>query len=192
VSTRDGFSKEVVVTVGKRANYACSNPECHATTTGPHSRTDRSVNIGVAAHMTAAARGGPRYDASLTPEVRSSAENGIWLCQNCAKKADSDPERFPVVLLQEWKFRVEAAADLTMGHAASGVTGRAPHDEIERARLRDERVQRILKDWPRSGNAAQVIDTYADLSREQKAELYDTAYALYKRGRRPERNPFRG
>jgi hypothetical protein len=33
----------------------------------------------------AASRGGPRYDASLTPEDRANATNAIWLCQNCAK-----------------------------------------------------------------------------------------------------------
>jgi hypothetical protein len=68
------------------------------------------VNIGVGAHMTAAASGGPRYDPSLIPGQRQSPENGIWLCQNCAKLIDNDPSRYPVETLREWKAQAEGSA----------------------------------------------------------------------------------
>lgn len=68
------------------------------------------MNIGVAAHITAAAPGGPRYDASLPNKERKSAENGIWLCQICAKLIDNDPERYPVEVVYEWKRGAEARA----------------------------------------------------------------------------------
>ena len=37
-------------------------------------------------------------------------QNGIRLCQNCAKLVDNDSHRYTVELLQEWKQRAEAAA----------------------------------------------------------------------------------
>lgn len=54
--------------------------------------------------------GGARYDSSLTPEQRSSAENGIWLCQVHGKLVDNDEERFPVDILRAWKALAEAEA----------------------------------------------------------------------------------
>jgi ribosomal protein L37AE/L43A len=47
-------------------------------------------NIGVAAHISGAAPGGPRYDASMSSEARKSINNGIWLCANCARLVDGD------------------------------------------------------------------------------------------------------
>ena len=52
-----------------------------------------------------------RYDASLTPEQRSSIDNGIWLCQNCAKMIDSDENRYTVELLRNWKAKAEENVD---------------------------------------------------------------------------------
>ena len=51
---------------------------------------NKSVNVGEAAHITAAAPGGKRYDPSLTPEDRRAASNGMWLCELCAKLIDTD------------------------------------------------------------------------------------------------------
>ena len=65
------------------------------------------MDVGVAAHITAAAEGGPRFDPSLTRQQRSSAENGIWLCQTHAKLVDSDSPRFTVELLRQWKAEAE-------------------------------------------------------------------------------------
>lgn len=79
---------------------------------GPQIDSDKSVNIGVAAHITAASPGGPRYDGSLSPEERSSPENGVWLCQNCAKLVDNDPRQYPSDVLSDWKIEAETAAKL--------------------------------------------------------------------------------
>ncbi|MCK2184103.1 hypothetical protein [Halomonas getboli] len=37
-------------------------------------------------------------------------ENGIWLCQSCAKLIDNDESRYPVALLRQWKVEAEAGA----------------------------------------------------------------------------------
>ena len=106
---RDDFTEPTKETLARRVNYLCSNPDCPLGTVGPHTDAAKSVNKGVAAHITAAAPGGKRYDGSLTADERSSPANGIWLCQNCAKLIDSDEDRFTVALLREWKAKAEAA-----------------------------------------------------------------------------------
>jgi hypothetical protein len=105
---RDDFSPNVKLLLAKRVNFICSNPDCQRTTTGPSSDPRKSINIGVASHITAAAPGGPRYDATLSQEERKSPENGIWLCQKCAKLVDSDPQRYSQEILRKWKLNAEA------------------------------------------------------------------------------------
>ena len=107
---RDDFPKAVVETLGRRVGFVCSNPSCDQATLGPHIDDETAVNIGVAAHITAASPRGPRYDPSLSSEQRRSAANGIWACQSCAKLIDSDDVRFTVALLKEWKGRAEHQA----------------------------------------------------------------------------------
>ncbi len=45
----------------------CSNPACGQAISGLHTEVKEAVNIGVAAHITAASVGGPRFDPSLPP-----------------------------------------------------------------------------------------------------------------------------
>jgi hypothetical protein len=107
---RDDFPTATKEMLAKRVGYLCSNPECIKPTSGPQENPAKSINIGVAAHISAASPGGPRYEESLTAEQRSSIANGIWLCQNCAKLIDSDPVRFSPVLLREWRATSEDRA----------------------------------------------------------------------------------
>jgi hypothetical protein len=116
--SRDDFSREVIDTLARRVNHRCSMPNCRQDTSGPRSDPNKSVCIGVASHITAAARGGPRYDPSLTSEQRSSAENGIWLCQNHAKLVDNDPAHFTADLLLDWKRTAESAARASLQRGA--------------------------------------------------------------------------
>lgn len=87
---RDDFNQKTKDILFRRAGARCSNPNCRKPTSGPHTDADKTVNIGVAAHITAAEKGGPRYDHYMSSEERKSIENGIWLCQDCAKLIDSD------------------------------------------------------------------------------------------------------
>jgi len=82
---RDEFPSAMKELLAKRVAYRCSNPDCRQVTAGPQEDTSKVVNLGVAAHITAASPDGPRYDPSLTPEERRSANNAIWLCQTCGK-----------------------------------------------------------------------------------------------------------
>lgn len=107
---RDDFSRQTIEVLADRAGNRCSNPGCRQPTSGPRTDPDRAVNIGVAAHITAASEGGPRYDPALTAEERRHADNGLWLCQNCAKLVDNDPLGYPLDLLRAWKRVAEDAA----------------------------------------------------------------------------------
>ncbi|MBI3400633.1 MAG: hypothetical protein HY048_04360 [Acidobacteria bacterium] len=111
---RDDFPIPVKDVLAKRVGYRCSNPDCRQLTSGPQFDPSKAVNIGVAAHITAASPDGPRYDPALTSEQRSAAENGIWLCQNHGKLVDNDRVRYSVTLLREWKRIAETTADLEL------------------------------------------------------------------------------
>ncbi len=121
---RDDFPRQVVENLAKRVGNRCSNPTCRRLTSGPHSEGSKAINIGVAAHITAASPGGPRYSADLSSEDRKGIENGIWLCQFCAKLVDNDEGRYSVNLLRQWKVEseiralkdVESATSISLPH----------------------------------------------------------------------------
>ena len=107
---RDDFSGTTIDQLAKRVGSRCSNPECIRPTSGPRDQPEKSVNIGDAAHITAASPGGARYDANITKAARRSISNGIWLCQNCAKLIDNNPKRYNTSLLNHWKEVAEERA----------------------------------------------------------------------------------
>lgn len=131
---RDEFPAPVKEELAKRVAYLCSNPRCRQSTAGPRSAPSGTVNIGVAAHITAASEGGPRYDGALSRAERRAANNGIWLCQTCAKLIDSDLDRYPVMQLREWKSDAEAAASRALEQR------RGPPTESEGVFLEAERL----------------------------------------------------
>lgn len=112
---RDDFTLATKEQLAKRVGYRCSNPECRSLTVGPRSDVERAVNIGVAAHITAASPGGPRYDPAASPTDRSSRGNGILLCANCAKLIDDDPAQYTRELLGYWKYTAEQQASNDLG-----------------------------------------------------------------------------
>ena len=111
MTNRDDFRAPVIRTIAQRAGYRCSNQSCLRPTIGPDG-SEKSASIGVAAHITAAAEGGPRYDAALTADERASAENGIWLCQTCSRLVDVDLGSHSEEQLREWKSLAEMRAYL--------------------------------------------------------------------------------
>jgi hypothetical protein len=133
---RDEFTADVKQVLANRANQTCSNPDCETTTSGPQDDPSKSLNIGVAAHITAASPGGARYDANLTSEQRCSATNGIWLCQNCAKLADNDETQFPTDVLKAWKTIREHNARMNIGQTAS-----------RRTETEADKKLRALREW---------------------------------------------
>jgi hypothetical protein len=113
---RDDFSPKVINALKERVALRCSNPFCRIVTHGPSSNMEKSINIGVACHITAASIGGPRYDATISNDERKSISNAIWLCQKCAKLIDSDVVRYPTVFINEWKEIAESKALRELGN----------------------------------------------------------------------------
>jgi hypothetical protein len=75
------------------------------------------VNVGVAAHITAAAPGGPRYNQTMSASERAAIKNGVWLCQICAKLVDADELRYSPDVLLRWKITAEQEAQRKIGKA---------------------------------------------------------------------------
>ena len=113
--SRDNFSERVKTILRTRVAGRCSNPDCRKVTIGPNNDKNKATILGDAAHICAAAEGGPRYDPSMTSDKRKSIDNGIWLCNTCARMIDADERCYPVELLYEWKHQAEKAShrDLT-------------------------------------------------------------------------------
>ena len=112
---RDNFTQKTIEILRNRVAHRCSNPECRIVTTGPTTDPNKVNSVGEAAHIYAAAPGGPRYNKSMTRLQRKSIDNAIWLCSNCADKIDKDSKRYPVELLNEWKKITEALSYTEIG-----------------------------------------------------------------------------
>ncbi|HEY6342147.1 MAG TPA: hypothetical protein VIY49_11695 [Bryobacteraceae bacterium] len=178
--SRDDFRTEVKRAVAARVGSICSNPECLAPTRGPQDDPAGTLNLGVAAHITAASPGGPRYDPSLSPEDRSSAPNGIWLCQNCAKLIDNDPLRFPAEVLRAWKTLAEHRARSTIGKAP------VPASESEAQRkcreLTSWKGKTVTLSQMATGNAAMMIGPASGSSWVELIECTEFYVSVEKKG----------
>lgn len=102
---RDDFPAKVVQKLAERASYICSNPACNRITVGPVAADlTRSTKTGIAAHICAAAPGGPRYDMSQTQAERAGIANAIWLCATCSTLIDKNNGiDYPANHLRRWK-----------------------------------------------------------------------------------------
>ena len=88
------------------AGHVCSI--CRTATTGPNADLSGDVTIGTAAHICAAAEGGPRFDPTMSSEERAAAENGIWLCRNHGDLIDDDPDSGPTRVARHHSLRDRA------------------------------------------------------------------------------------
>ena len=63
---RDDFSQRTKDLLANRVGWKCSNPNCRKATRGAGTGKENIINIGIASHITAASKGGPRYDENIT------------------------------------------------------------------------------------------------------------------------------
>jgi hypothetical protein len=131
-TNRDDFTTIQKLDLAKRVNYRCSI--CDAQTTGPILNSTKAMSVGEAAHIKAAAPGGPRFDPTQTPEERKSSDNAIFACTTCATIIDRDEDAYPVEKLLRLKAAAEARATHRLGKTPtpSSLTLRTP-SEIKRA-----------------------------------------------------------
>ena len=182
---RDDFRQPIKDQLAKRVGFRCSNPDCRKQTSGPQSQDPGAINIGVAAHKTAAAPGGPRYDSTLTPEERMNVGNGIWLCQTCAKIIGADEEGYPVEILEEWKKIAEKTAFLELRGLMVVKDNRALLERIESempdliAEMRNDLMEHPLhrdfiligKRWHYSSREAVVLSYYFEDHRDLRQKV---------------------
>lgn len=108
---RDDFTKDTIRKAAGRVGYRCSFPNCPNATIGASMESPNKTSVtGVAAHICAAAEGGPRYDQSMSVDERRGVENCIWLCQTHSKLIDTDVETYTAEKLRQWKADAELAA----------------------------------------------------------------------------------
>jgi hypothetical protein len=92
---RDECPKDVQRVLAQRVANRCSNPDRRAITSGPQEDESKAVNLGVAAHITAASPGGPRPIPLLVPVVIASVP---------VVTSPTEPER---VDWEEWTLSIE-------------------------------------------------------------------------------------
>lgn len=119
MTNRAEFSKAVRTIIAERAGYQCSVLNCGRLTIGPSANGGNVLRTGTAAHIFAAAPGGPRGTGGLSAEERRAPENGIWCCYTHGKAIDSDPSGiYSAAQLRAWKRLHEARK----GAEVTGIT----------------------------------------------------------------------
>ena len=108
---RDEFTAVIKRTLAERVGWKCSFPGCGQSTIGPDScNPAKSVRVGVAAHIHAAAPQGARYKERMSREERRDISNGIWMCQHHGNLIDADYREYSPDTLRDWKRRAERSA----------------------------------------------------------------------------------
>jgi hypothetical protein len=108
-SNRREFTARTRQLIAERAGHQCSFPTCNRRTIGAGHALDQVSRTGKAAHIFAAAPGGPRGQGGLTPDELGQPENGIWLCSDHATLVDNNRgAAFPPETLLSYKSLQEA------------------------------------------------------------------------------------
>lgn len=108
---RDEFTETTKRILAERVAWRCCFPNCGKITIGPQKGdSTKSLNLGEAAHITAAAVDGPRYDADLDRQQRRAITNGIWMCRAHARFIDTDFKEYSAGTLIIWKKQAEDLA----------------------------------------------------------------------------------
>jgi len=154
-NNRDDFSPKTRLQIAKRAGWLCSDPSCRRLTVGSNSEGDDEIMLGIAAHICAAAPGGPRYNSNQTPEQRSAPDNGIWMCRIHAAAIDAKDSKYTETLLYEWKAKAQEYARHLVLH---GGTPQSPavrvladggvDERLRNAAIEDLEVFRRTQKWP--------------------------------------------
>ena len=188
-NNRDNFTRATVEILSKRVGFLCSNPDCRKHTIGPNEKKDKSTTIGVAAHITAASEGGPRYDTSFTNEKRRHIDNGIWLCSNCATLIDKDPIKYPIEKLRKWKEEAEEECGIKLSGKKSKIVAGAPYLEVDLIRSTSGRSNSRYsnKNPVRDHQGTAVIDISHDPIIHWKL-FWDFNFMIYNNSQNPAYN----
>lgn len=110
-NNRDDFTPNDKRIMAERVSWKCSFPGCGRNTVGPNSDDPtKKINNGIAAHIHAAASGGPRYNPKMTSDERKHISNGIWMCRDHGNLIDADYTEYSASTLRDWKEQAEKRA----------------------------------------------------------------------------------
>lgn len=178
---RSKFPRSLVLTLAQRACYHCSNPDCRRLTSGPHSRKDKSLISGEAAHIFGANSGSARFDGSMSARARSEITNAIWLCVECHTVIDRDPDRYEASLLFRWKDE----HDRYIASERSSLGDRLRYEDklqqIEEFSSYPAPIRRILLDRPPAWEWRLTAELLRFLCRSELRKLTDLRGGLYTR-----------
>ncbi|GAA2057749.1 ABC-three component system protein [Williamsia deligens] len=122
-SLRDRVPPAQEKVVLARSGNKCAYPNCgQDLAIDPQADGDRPKATGRVAHIAAASPGGPRYDPSMTPEERGSAQNLIYMCGPHHDAADTQLEYHTRAFLEEAKRIHETAVERAVRNALGEVT----------------------------------------------------------------------
>ena len=149
---RDDFLEGTRRKIGQRAGWLCSFPGCRAFTEGATSDDNGRMSVGTAAHICAAAPGGPRHDEKMSPDERRSVTNGIWMCRSHGTAIDSPDPKFTTELLRTWKRDAETESRQRVLDGAARPACARIHDaaDLRAAAAADIEVLRRTARWPAS------------------------------------------
>jgi hypothetical protein len=106
-STVGRFTNKTIELLRISTGTLCSNPSCRRNTIFYNRESETLVQIGQAAHIKGRLSGSPRHDPMQKKEDCQHFNNGIWLCNNCARLVDVDANSYSVDLLIQWKKQAE-------------------------------------------------------------------------------------
>ncbi|RYF61488.1 MAG: hypothetical protein EOO27_01825 [Comamonadaceae bacterium] len=122
-SLRDRVPHAQEKVVISRSGNKCGYPDCGIELTiDPQSAGDQPKATGKVAHIAAASPGGPRYDETMTPAQRSSADNLIYLCGPHHDAIDSQLEYHTRPFLLDAKRAHEETVERAVRNALGEVT----------------------------------------------------------------------
>jgi hypothetical protein len=125
---RDPVPKAQEKIVIQRSGDRCAYPSCGiALSIDAKTAADLHKAVGKVAHICAASANGPRYDESMTPEQRGSADNLIYLCGPHHDIIDTQLNYHTVEFLQDIKVKHERTVARAMSHAM----GQIGFDDLE-------------------------------------------------------------
>lgn len=142
------FLADTVDTLARRAALICSNPDCGILTAGPAANDIDSVNLGEAAHIFGRTETSARFNRDLSPAELADITNGIWLCRNCHKAADNDPQRFPAALLFQWRRTHEQAMLARLGKQGDQLREKVQSEHLRSFSSVSYLAQQIILDRP--------------------------------------------
>ena len=89
-----------------RSGNRCAMPTCRTKLVADKTDNDRDSIIGEVAHIKGEKPSSARYDSSMTDQDRNCYDNLIFVCGNCHKIIDDQPNTYTVEKLHYMKSNV--------------------------------------------------------------------------------------